>query len=607
MNQGTLTKLFFDAVERHAGRPAAFRYKADGEWRPITHREAEERVRHICAGLRELGVVAGDRLALVSENRPEWALADYACLCARAADVPIYATLPAKQAEYILRDSGAVGVFCSTAEQLAKVMEVRSRLPALKHVIVFEAGAKLPGTMSLADVEERGRAAAAKYPRFKEEALAVQPGDLATLIYTSGTTGDPKGVMLTHDNIYSNVKAGLEVLPVSPGDESLSMLPLSHIFERTVGYSLFHSGVVINYAESFETVAANLQEVKPTVVLSVPRLYEKVYARVLENALAGSGVKRKIFFWAKEVGESWADHTMAGLPVPAGLALQKAIADKLVFSKLKQRTGGRIKFFVSGGAPLAADIGKFFIGAGLPIAEGYGLTETSPVLTLNPLHKIKIGTVGRPVPGVQIKIAPDGEILAKGPNIMQGYYNKPEATREVIDADGWFHTGDIGEIDADGYLKITDRKKDLIVTAGGKNIAPQPIENMVKTNKFLLNAVLLGDKRKYPIMLVVPNTDALDAWAKGRNLSYRSRAELIALPDVRAKVEREVMGSLRDLAKYEMPKKIVLVDEDFTIENGMLTPTMKVKRRAVEKRFAEAIDRTYAEGDAERISTTVDL
>jgi long-chain acyl-CoA synthetase len=413
--------------------------------------------------------------------------------------------------------------------------------------------------------------------------------------------------MLTHDNIYSNVKAGLEVMPVGPGDEALSMLPLSHIFERMVAYTLFHAGVVINYAESFEAVAANLQEVKPTVVLSVPRLYEKVYARVLENALAGGGAKRKIFLWAKGVGEQWADHTLAGLPVPGGLAFQKRIADKLVFSKLKQRTGGRIKFFISGGAPLSAEIAKFFIGAGLPIAEGYGLTETSPVLTLNPLHKIKIGTVGRPVPGIQIRIAADGEILAKGPNIMRGYYNKPDATREAIDDEGWFHTGDVGLLDADGYLKITDRKKDLIVTAGGKNIAPQPIENLVKTNKFVLNAVMLGDKRKYPIMLVVPNLDNVEVWAKERNLAYKSRSELITLPDVRAKIEREVMDNLRDLAKFEMPKKIVLVEEDFTVDNGMLTPTLKVKRRVVEQRHAGRIEQAYAEGDVERISTTVEL
>jgi long-chain acyl-CoA synthetase len=364
-----------------------------------------------------------------------------------------------------------------------------------------------------------------------------------------------------------------------------------------VDYVLFRCGVVSNYAESFDAVAQNLQEVRPTVVLSVPRLYEKVYARVLENALGGGALKRRIFFWAKRVGDDWATHRLAGVPVPRGLALQKRVADRLVFAKLQGRTGGRVRFFISGGAPLSAEIAKFFFGAGLPISEGYGLTETSPVITLNPLERIKVGTVGRSVPGVRVRIADDGEILAQGPNIMLGYYNKPDQTRDAIDADGWFHTGDIGELDADGYLRITDRKKDLIVTAAGKNIAPQPIENLVKTNKFVSNAVMLGDKRKFPIMLIVPNFDTLERWARERHLTYASRAELIALPDAKAKVEREVMGECRDLAKFEMPKKVLLIEHDFTIENGELTPTLKVKRRAVEQRLRDRIDATYAESE----------
>ena len=597
MSAGTLTKLFFDGIEKYAGRPAAFRYKAGGQWLPLTYRESAERVKHISLGLLELGIQAGERVALLSENRPEWAFADYACLAARAADVPIYPTLPAKQAEYILRDSGAVAVFCSNEAQLAKITEVRSGLPGLKHVIVFDAAAKRGDARTVAELEDLGRRAVGKYPNWQRDALAVQPDDLATIIYTSGTTGDPKGVMLTHNNIYSNVVSAGQMMPIAVGDEAISMLPLSHIFERMVAYTLFHYGVVINYAESFDTVAANLQEVKPTIVLSVPRLYEKVYARVLENALAGSGLKRKIFMWAKGVGDEWATHTLAGLPIPTGLGIQKKIADKLVFSKLQARTGGRIKFFVSGGAPLSAEIAKFFLGAGLPIAEGYGLTETSPVLTLNPLERIKLGTVGKPIPGVQVKIASDGEILAKGPGIMKGYFNKPDATKEVIDSDGWFHTGDIGELDAESYLKITDRKKDLIVTAGGKNIAPQPIENLVKLNKFVINAVMLGDKRKFTIMLVVPNFDTLGTWAKARNLAFTSNAQLLDLADVKAKMEREVMGNLRELAKYEMPKRVVLLEKDFTIDGGHLTPTMKVKRRAVEKTYKDLIDRTYAEGD----------
>ena len=598
MTKGTLVRLFFDAVERQAGLAAAYRHKAGGRWMSLSHREVEERVRAISLALRELGVRPGDRVSILSENRPEWAITDYACLCARAADVPIYPTLPAKQVEYILRDSDAAVVFCSTPAQLAKVLEVRGALPALRHVVVFDANARQEGVRTFADLEALGRGVVAKYPQFRAEALAVEPDQLATLIYTSGTTGDPKGVMLSHNDLWSNVVCSLQVIAIGRGDECLSMLPLSHVFERMVDYTLFHAGVIINYAESFELVRQNLLEVRPTVVLSVPRFYEKVYAAVLENALSGGGLKRSIFFWAKRAGDEWATYRLAGLRVPLGLAVKHAIADRLVFAKLRARTGGRMKLFVSGGAPLGAEIAKFFFSAGLPVVEGYGLTETSPVLTINPLERIKIGTVGKAIPEVRLKIAADGEILAQGPGIMQGYFNKPEATREAIDSDGWFHTGDIGELDAEGYLKITDRKKDLIVTAGGKNIAPQPIENLVKSSKFVANGVMLGDKRKFPIMLVVPNFEQLERWARERHLAFASRADLITLPDAQAKVEREVMGELRDLAKFEMPKRVLLLEHDFTIESGELTPTLKVKRRVVEKRYKELVDRTYAEGDA---------
>jgi len=601
MSSGTLTELFFAAVERYASHPAAFRYKAEGAWKSVTHHEAEQRVRAVALGLRELGLQAGDRVAILAETRLEWALADYACLCARVADVPIYPNLPANQVEYILRDSAATGVFCSTAAQVDKIREVRAGLPGLRHVIVFNAdggrGGVANGVITLAELEAQGRAAAARYPRFKDEALAVRPDDLATLLYTSGTTGAPKGVMLTHNNIWSNVAACVDALRVSEGDSCLAWLPLSHILERMVEYYFFHVGVTINYAESVDAVSQNLNEVRPTVLVAVPRLYEKVYARVLENAVTGSALKRRVFQWAKRTGEAWTAHRLAEIPVPLTLKLRQAIADRLVFSKLRARTGGRVKLFVSGSAPLSPEIARFFYSAGLPVIEGYGLTETSPVLTLTPRERPKLGSVGKPIPGVQIRIAADSEILAKGPNIMQGYYNKPEETREAIDPDGWFHTGDIGELDADGYLKITDRKKDLLKTAGGKYIAPQPIENKVRLNKFVASAVVLGDQRKFPIILIVPNVDQLERWAKDRNLSYASRAELIALADVKAKMEREVMDGLRDLAKFEMPKKVVLLENDFTIESGELTPSLKVKRRQVEKNYRALIDRVYAEAD----------
>ncbi len=605
MKKGTLTELFFTSVDQHADRrPAALRAKIDGTWRTITHRELATRVVAVTAGLRELGIKPGDRVSIVAETRPEWAIADYACLCAQAADVPIYPTLTAKQTEYILKDSGAIAVFCSTAEQVGKVLTIKDHLPALKYVIAFEAGARQPGVMTFAELEAKGTAAASRYPKIREEALAISPDALATLIYTSGTTGDPKGVMLSHNNIYSNVLGGLQAMPLTATDECLAMLPLSHVYERMVDYTLLRAGVIINYAESFDKVAQNLGEVRPTIVLSVPRLYEKVYARVLENALSGSAIKRKIFAWARRVGDEWATLKLGQQPIPGGLAFKHKIADRLVFAKLRGRTGGRIRFFISGSAPLSPEIAKFFYSAGLPVLEGYGLTETSPVLTLNPFERPKIGTVGITFPDVQLKIASDGEILAKGPNVMSGYYNKPEATAEAIDAEGWFHTGDIGEIDADGYLKITDRKKDLIKTAGGKFIAPQPIENQVKLNKFVANAVLLGDKRKFSILLIVPNFDTLEPWAKSEGLAFSSRRELVALPAVRDKVTSETLGMLTDLAHFEMPKKVVLLEQDFTIESGELTPTLKVKRRIVEKNYQAVIDRAYAESD--RITAGVD-
>jgi long-chain acyl-CoA synthetase len=597
VSRGTLTQLFFGAVERYANHPAAFRYKAADGWRAVPHREAAERVQAIALGLRELGLQPGDRVAILAETRLEWALADYACLCARLADVPIYPTLPANQVAYILGNSAAAAVFCSTRAQVDKVRGLRPGLPVLRHVIAFDAGGAGDGVIALADLEAQGRAAAPRAPRFRDEALAVRPDDLATLIYTSGTTGPPKGVMLSHNNIWSNVAAAVDALRVSERDSCLAVLPLSHILERMVDYYFWHVGVTINYAESIEAFAQNLLEVRPTVVVGVPRVYEKVYARVLEKALSGGALRRGLFLWAKRAGEEWAAHRLSGITVPLGLRLKHAIADRLVFGKLRQRTGGRVKLFVSGGAPLSAEIARFLYSAGLPVMEGYGLTETSPVLTLNPLARLKFGTVGKPIPGVEIRIAPDGEILARGPNIMQGYYNKPTETREAIDADGWFHTGDVGELDADGYLKITDRKKDLLKTAGGKYVAPQPIENAVRLNKFVANAVVLGDQRKFPIILIVPNFDPLEQWAKERNLAYAGRAELIGLADVQAKMEREVMGGLRDLAKFEMPKKVVLIEHDFTIESGELTPSLKVKRRQVETNYRALIDQVYAAAD----------
>jgi long-chain acyl-CoA synthetase len=592
---GTVNALFFQAIESHA-LPNALMHKVGGTWRSLSHGTVLERVRHIALGMAQLGVAPGDRVGILSENRPEWALTDYACICSGLIDVPVYPTLPAEQVPYILTNSGTKLLFVSTAAQAQKIASIRSEVPGLQWVIGFDASAADGCDMTLADLEAAGaqRDSPAVAAQFKADALAVQPDHLLTLIYTSGTTGNPKGVMLTHDNVYSNCIATQQSIPLAGGDVALSFLPLSHIFERMGDYYLFSNGVSIAYAESIDTVPINMQEVSPTLMMSVPRLYEKIYARVLENAVASGGLKARIFFWARAVGERWADEKLAGREPAGWLAFQYGLAQKLVFSKLKERTGGRMRFFISGGAPLSPQINKFFYSAGLTILEGYGLTETSPVISANTVEHFRIGTVGKPLAGVEVRIASDGEILTRGPHVMKGYYQAPDATAEAIDQDGWFHTGDIGEI-TEGFIKITDRKKDIIVTAGGKNLAPQPIENRLKTNKYVSQAVMLGDRRKFPIVLIVPNWDQLEKWAAGQNIVWTSRAELLQMPTIQAKMEKEVKSELTGLGSYETPKKVGLLEHDFSIERGELTPKLSVKRRVVEQGNAELIERLYAE------------
>jgi len=592
---GIVNALFFNAVATHA-LPNAFMHKVGGAWRSISHATVLERVRHIALGLSRLGIVPGDRVGILSENRPEWALTDYACICSGMIDVPVYPTLPAEQVPFILNNSGTSVIFVSTAVQAQKVASVRSEVPGLQWVIGFDATKADGCDMTLAELEAMGAAqdGPAVAAKFKADALAVQPDHLLTLIYTSGTTGNPKGVMLTHDNVYSNCIATQNSIPLSGGDVALSFLPLSHIFERMGDYYLFANGVTIAYAESIDTVPINMQEVSPTIMMSVPRLYEKIYARVLENAVAAGGLKARIFFWARATGDRWADEKLAGREPSGLLAFKYSLAQKLVFSKLKERTGGRMRFFISGGAPLSPQINKFFFSAGLTILEGYGLTETSPVISANTVANFRIGTVGKPLVGVEVRIASDGEILTRGPHVMKGYYKAPEATAEAIDHEGWFHTGDIGEIE-DGFVKITDRKKDIIVTAGGKNLAPQPIEIRLKTNKYVSQAVMIGDKRKYPIVLIVPDWDQLEKWAAEQNIVWTSRAELLKMPTIQAKMEKEVKGELTGLGSYETPKKVGLLEHDFSIERGELTPKLSVKRRVVEKTNADVIEGLYAE------------
>ncbi len=592
-SQTTLTAIFFEAIETFA-LPTAYQYKTNGAFTPISHAQVLERSRRVSLGLGAIGVQRGDRIGIMSENRPEWALADWACLGGGMTDVPIYPTLPGDQIVHPLNDSGAVALFVSTEVQASKAASVRAQFKTVRAIISF-VEPKPPGVdYSFAELEAKGAAldSAAKAAEWKAGALAVNPGDLATLIYTSGTTGLPKGVMLTHDNLSSNVLAAQQAVPLNAGEIALSFLPLSHIFERMGDYLFFSCGVSIAYAESIDAVGLNLTEVKPHFAMAVPRIFEKLYARVLENATSGGVIKAKIFAWARNVADRWADEKLAGREPGGLLAWQYGLATKLVFAKLAQRTGGRLKYFISGGAPLAPAINKFFYAAGLTILEGYGLTETSPVIAVNTPDAFRIGSVGKCGAGVEVRIAADGEILTRGPHVMQGYFNRPDATAQAIDADGWFSTGDIGVLE-DGFLRITDRKKEIIVTAGGKNIPPQPIENRIKLNTYVSQAVMIGDRRKFPIVLVVPSWDELEKWATRTGILWTDRAELLRLPAIQAKMDSEVRSTLQGLASFESPKKIGLLEHDFSIERGELTPKLSVKRKVIDASYRTLIDSLY--------------
>jgi long-chain acyl-CoA synthetase len=597
MTTRTLCEIFYHSVETYR-KPDHLKVKRDGSWRGISSEEFRRAVEELSMGLRALGVEKGDRVALLSENRPEWAYVDLATLCAAAADVPIYPNLPPAQVLYVLNDSQAKVAFASSAAQVKKITEVRAKAPHLKHVIRFDDPPQ-EGTLSLEEVRARGREAlAADREAVTRRAAEVAPDDLATLIYTSGTTGDPKGVMLSHANIVSNVHGALAAFgDFGPSDIALSFLPLCHIFERMGGhYLMLQQGVTIAYAESVEKVPANLTEVRPTIMLSVPRLYEKIYARINEKVAADSPLKQRIFRWALGVGrrvfQARFEHRTPG----ALLRARHALADRLVFATIRERTGGRMRLFVSGGAPLAREIAEFFGAVGLTILEGYGLTETSPVIAVNRPDRIKPGSVGPPLQNVEVKIAEDGEILTRGPHVMQGYYHKPEATAEALDGDRWFHTGDVGIVDAEGFLVITDRKKDIIVTSGGKKIAPQPIENVMKTNPLIGEIVMIGNKRNFPSALVVPNFDTLQKWAREHGVTAASSEDLVRDPRVVALYDETVKSLTKDLAQFERIKKIALLPHEFTLEAGELTPTLKVKRNVINEKYAERFDALYGGG-----------
>jgi long-chain acyl-CoA synthetase len=592
---GTLTQLFLEAVDRFGDAQAFGRITPELGIEAISYADVLSSVRSVTAGLEALGLERGDRAAILSHNRLEWALADYGCLCAGVTVVPIYPTLPVPQVASMLDDAAVKVVFVPDASQLAKAVEARTRCGTPFRIIVFDPPRAVVGaTLTWETFIERGRADARQIPEqtFREGALAASPNDVATMLYTSGTTGDPKGVMLTHGNVASNVRAILSALAIHDTDSSLSFLPLAHIFQRTADYSFFTAGCTIVHARRMVTAVRDMRLVRPTVVAAVPRVYEKIFSAVTD----ARGYRRELVRWAVGVADRVARMRERGR-VPFGIiAAQRAVADRLLFRRLREAVGGRIRFFVSGSAPLATELSRFFHSVGLRILEGYGLTETSPVISVNTLDDSRVGTVGKALPGTEIRIAEDGEILVRGPQIMKGYHGRPEATAEAIDPEGWFHTGDIGELDEDGFLRITDRKKDLIVTAGGKNIAPQPLENRIKLSPFIEHAVMVGDRRKFPSVLIVPAFDALEAWAAANELRWTSRDELIALPMVRERMSREVKDRLEGLASYQTPKKVALLAEDFTVADGSLTPTLSIRRRAIQERFSVLIDELYDPG-----------
>ena len=598
----TIADLPFHVMGRFA-KPLAMGRCRGGEIAGHSSKEVFERVRDLSLGFTALGMSAGNRVAIISESRPEWLLTDLAVLAGGGVTVPIYPTLSAAQARYILEDSGARIAVVSTRLQLDKLQEVRHQLPALHAIVAMDASAAASGSPSaftLDAVAERGHARMAGEwgagREFREAARRVSPDALATIIYTSGTTGEPKGVMLTHANLVANLHGGANALEVSDTDVALSFLPLSHAFERMVAYVYLQRGVTIVFAESFDTIGRDITAVRPTVITGVPRVYEKLHGRIMEKGQAAGGAKAALFRWAIGVGTARARALLRGKTPGPLTAMQAAFADRLVFSKIREGLGGRVRYLVSGSAPLPVSIAEFFYGVGLRVIEGYGLTETAPILTVNPPDAPRAGTVGRAIEGVELRIAEDGEILARGPNIMTGYYNKPAATADVL-KDGWFHTGDIGALDAAGYLSITDRKKDLLVTSGGKKIAPQPIEAVLKRSPLVSEAVVLGDRRKYAAALIVPDMAALERRLRdlGRAPHQGSRAELLARPDVLALYEEIIDALNRELSQFERIKRFALLPTEFAIETGELTPTLKVKRKVVEERWAKEIARLYEE------------
>jgi long-chain acyl-CoA synthetase len=580
----TLDELFRQAADRHA-QTYILNYKRDGKWQSISAREMLSRMQYCAAGLRNLGIQKGDCVAILAPNSPEWTIADGACQLLGIVDVPIYTTLAPASVEYILRDSGARVLFLEDRNSYLSLKEAIVKVSTLEKVVLFQ-GEVLAGTISFNDLVTA--------PGAEEIDLAkIAPDSIATLIYTSGTTGEPKGVMLSHNCIISNVIDAGEKYDFATNDIPLSVLPLSHIFERSAMYLYIYHGMSVHYAESVDKVPDNLAEVRPTIFVGVPRIFEKVYAKAKLRSAQAGGFKEKVFDWAIDIAKQKALVAESGGFAPIGLKLKHAVGDRLVYSKLRKFFGGRLRACITGGAALSDDIYLIFNGAGIPVMQGYGLTETSPVISSNNPEYSRLGSVGRPIRNVRVRIAADGEIEATGPGVMLGYYHKPEATRDAFTEDGWFRTGDIGRIDDDGFLFITDRKKELFKTSGGKYIAPSPIEQMIRSSRFVSQVVLVGNERKYAAALIVPNFEMLASYVKHKGLPAMTPTELCKDKRIIDLIERQVAAHTKDLARYETVKRIALLEKEFSVERGEMTPTLKIKRRVIDEKYKEVIDGLY--------------
>jgi long-chain acyl-CoA synthetase len=590
----TLAAVCLDAVARH-NKIDTVSEKRGGKWVQISAAEFVSRVRNIALGLADAGIRPKDRVALISENRPEWSIADLAILSAGAVTVPLYTTQSVDQIEFILKDSGARALMISGGKVLRHARKGFTSADQLEKIIVFDSeGAKgLAGASTLETIEARGAEIQSANPQAFDDLIAQsQPDDLATIIYTSGTTGEPKGVMLTHDNFISNVRSITTGLPISPADVSLSVLPLSHIFERSVFYVFCYVGVSVHYAASIEQVGEFLREVQPTIMTAVPRLFEKVYHRIVKKGMSAGGMKSKIFERSLAIGQQYAELKYKNQRIPLSLKARHAVADRLVFTKWREGIGGRLRYFVSGGAPLSPTLSYSFLGAGINILQGYGMTETCVVCANRPEDNC-VGSIGKPFAGIDVTIAADGEILVRGPNIMTGYYGHPEATAAVM-KDGWFATGDVGYQDDEGHLFLTDRKKDLFKLSNGKYIAPQQLESLLKQSEFVNQVVVIGSSRKFPAALIVPDWEDLKSAlrAAGEDVSG-THADISRLPAAVKLVQKDVTAITAHLADYERVRRIALLPEEFSIEKGEMTPTLKVKRAVIDQKYGQLIDELY--------------